>query len=159
LGHELGFYLVNLGAIGARCHCGDASKKRMGAGEICITGAGAEGAGSTFASYNGNGGEVVVVAEEEEEEGERGLEDDVGHRHAVVGIASRGGCRGDIHGDGRGHAAGGRGWGIASRGGCRGDIRGDGRGHAVGGGGATKVVYTMLLIVIYIYSLSLLYSF
>jgi hypothetical protein len=45
----------------------------MGAGEICIAGAGAEGAGSTFASYNGNGGEVVVVAEEEEEEGERGL--------------------------------------------------------------------------------------
>jgi hypothetical protein len=59
LGHELGFYLVNLEAIGARCHCGDATKKGTGAGEICI--AGAEGAGSTFASYNGNGGEVVVV--------------------------------------------------------------------------------------------------
>jgi hypothetical protein len=37
----LGFYLVNLGARGARCHCGDAAKKGMGAGEICIAGAGA----------------------------------------------------------------------------------------------------------------------
>jgi hypothetical protein len=46
---------------------------------------------------------------------------------------------------GGGSAAG---LGIASRGGCRGDIRGDGRGHAAGGGGATKVVYTMLLIVV-----------
>jgi hypothetical protein len=76
LGHELGFYLVNLGVRGARRHCGDAAKKGMGA----------EGAGSTFASYNGNGGEVVVVAEEEEEEGERGLEDDVGPRPAVVAV-------------------------------------------------------------------------
>jgi hypothetical protein len=49
------------------------------------------------------GGGRRLVAEEEEEEGERGLEDDVGHRHAVVGIASRGGCNGDIRGDGRGH--------------------------------------------------------
>jgi hypothetical protein len=43
------------------------------------------------------------------------------------------------------------GLGIASRGGYRGDIRGDRRVHAAGGGGATKVVYTMLLIVVYIY--------
>ena len=43
------------------------------------------------------------------------------------------------------------GLGIASRGGCWGDIRGDGREHAAGGGGATKVVYTMLFIVVYIY--------
>jgi hypothetical protein len=41
------------------------------------------------------------------------------------------------------------GLGIASRGEWRGDIRGDGRGHA--GGGATKVVYTMLLIVVEIW--------
>jgi hypothetical protein len=31
LGHELGFYLVILGARGARRHCGDVAKKGMGA--------------------------------------------------------------------------------------------------------------------------------
>ena len=43
------------------------------------------------------------------------------------------------------------GLGIASRGGYRGDIRGDRRVHAAGGGGATKVVYTTLLIVVEIF--------
>jgi hypothetical protein len=63
----LGFYLVDLGARGARRHCGNAAKMgtRAWAGEICIMGADADGAGSTFASYNANGGEVVAVAEEE----------------------------------------------------------------------------------------------
>jgi hypothetical protein len=137
----LGFYLVNLGARGARRHCGDAAKKGMGAGEICIAGAGADGAGSTFASYNGNGGEVVVIAEEEEEEGERGLEDDVGPRPTIVAVdLSR--CHRSLVPTppslswlcSRCARWAGVGVGIASRGGCRGDIRGDGRGGRRGHG-------------------------
>jgi hypothetical protein len=61
----LGFYLVDLGARGARRHYGNAAKMGTRAGEICITGAGANGTRSTFASYNGNGGEVVAITGEE----------------------------------------------------------------------------------------------
>jgi hypothetical protein len=39
----LGFYLVDLGARGARRHCGNAAKKGTVAWEICIVGAAGEG--------------------------------------------------------------------------------------------------------------------
>jgi hypothetical protein len=72
-------YLVDFGARGAQRHPPPPPPGGPGVG--------ADETGSTFASYNSNGGEVVAIAEEEyEEEGEREREDDVGPRPAVVAV-------------------------------------------------------------------------